>query len=147
MIGTVLEIEDLKRADSPEKIAAWFEKLGYKVEIDKTNIEGLELPTRCDEAICDGRSLMLRENPKLEIFLLELRPEEFKSDRSIHYRLLTILNSLWKPDSNLLLIATQNYRQFAIAIPKTNTETATGQKLPIKWWQIDRKNPTNYDLY
>lgn len=147
MIGQVLELEDLKKADSPEKVAALFEKLANNVEIEQADIDRLELPTRCDEAICDARFISISESPKLQILLLELRPEEFKSDRAIHYRLLTIANSLCKADPNLLLIATKNYRQLVIASPRKKTDATSSQKVKIKWWQIDCQNPTYYDLY
>lgn len=147
MIGQVLELEDIKRANSPEKIATWFEKLGYNVEVEQVYIDGLGLPTRCDEAICDALSITNLDLPNLQILLLELREEEFRSARSIHYRLLTIANSLYKTESNLLLIATKNYQQLVIASPRKKSNTASSSKLKIKWWQIDCKNPTYYDLY
>lgn len=147
MIGQVLEIEDIKRANSPEKIAAWFDKLGYNVEVEQVDIDELGLPTRCDEAICDALSITNFDLPDLQILLLELREEEFKSDRAIHYRLLTIANSLHKIEPNLLLIATHNYQQLVIASPRKKSDNAGTLKLQIKWWQIDSKNPTHYDLY
>ena len=131
MIGQVLELEDIKRANSPQKIAAWFEKLGYNVEVEQVDIDALGLPTRCDEAICDALSITNFDLPDLQILLLELREEEFRSDRAIHYRLLTIANSLYKTESNVLLIATKNYKEFVIASPRKKSDTPSSSKLKI----------------
>ena len=147
MIGQVLELDDIKEANTPQKIADLFDKLGNNVEVEQLDIDKLELPTRCDEAICDALSITNPENPNLQIFLFELRSEEFKSDRAIHYRLLTIANSLWKNDSNLLLIATLDYSQLVIASPRKRSDATGNLKLKIKWWQIDCQNPTYYDLF
>lgn len=147
MIGQILELEDIKEANSPKNVAALFDKLGYNTEIDLLDIDALELPTRWDEAICDAYLISDSNNPNLKILLFELRPEEFKSDILIYNWMKTIANSLSKTTPNFLLIATQKYLELVILNLYQHSEDIGNFKQIIKWWKIDCKNPVYYDLY
>ncbi|NET41008.1 hypothetical protein [Okeania sp. SIO2B3] len=94
MIGHSLEIDDLKKINSPKKILALFNKLGYNFELENLEIEQLELPTSCIGYIDNIYKINSDEEGNLEIFLLELLQEKFKTNRKLQEKIITISQNL-----------------------------------------------------
>lgn len=46
MLERLLQLDDLRNIDSPEKIASLFKRLGYNAEAQPLDIEDLQLPSR-----------------------------------------------------------------------------------------------------
>lgn len=143
MIGESLELDDIKKISSPNKIAALFEKLGYNFQAEHLDIEQLELPTQCDEAICDAYRIYDDEKDNLQVLLFELRAQEFRKDYTTYNRMIAIAGSLYQSTDNFLLVGTKNYHQLLVVIP----EKLENINLKAKWWLIDCKKPNYYDTY
>ncbi len=147
MIGYSLEVEDLKKINSPKKIVTLLEKLGYNFQAENLDVEQLELPTSCSEAICNAYIIYNHEKDDLQVFLLELQKAELKTNHRLHEKMITIFQSLSRSHKNFLLIGTNNYNHLIIVAPQTRKKRLENIKLNIKWWLIDCKNPTYYDTY
>ncbi|NEP82410.1 MAG: hypothetical protein F6K17_28920 [Okeania sp. SIO3C4] len=96
MIGHSLEIEDLKKVNSPKKIVALFNKLGYNLQLESLEIEELELPTSCSASIDNVYKIYGGREGNLEIFLLELLQKEFKTNRKLQEKIITISQNIPK---------------------------------------------------
>lgn len=94
MIGHSLEIDDLKKVNGPKKIVALFDKLGYNLQLENLEIEELELPISCSVSIDNVYKIHSYEESNLEIFLLELLQAEFKTNRKLQEKIITISQSL-----------------------------------------------------
>lgn len=147
MIGHSLELSDIKTISSPKQIATLFEKLGYNFQVEQLDIKQLELPTNCDEAICDAYRIYDEAKDDLQVLLFELRPEELKTNSKLHGRMANIAQSIYKSTKKILLIGTNNYHQLVIVIPQKIDNKLEKIDCQIKWWIIDCKNPTYYDTY
>ncbi|NEQ76466.1 MAG: hypothetical protein F6K24_11280 [Okeania sp. SIO2D1] len=96
MIGHSLEIDDLKKINSPKKIVALFNKLSYNLQLENLEIEQLELPTSCSGYIDNVYKIHSDEEDNLEIFLLELLQAEFQTNRKLQEKIITISQNLPK---------------------------------------------------
>lgn len=96
VIGHLLEIDDLKKVNSPKKIVALFNKLGYDLQLENLEIEQLELPTSYSASIDNVYKIHSDEEGDLEIFLLELLQKEFKTNRKLQEKIITISQNLPK---------------------------------------------------
>lgn len=94
MIGHSLEIDDLKKINSPKKIVALFNKLGYNLQVENLEIEQLELQTYCSASIDNGYKIYSNEEGNLDIFLLELLQGEFETNRKLQEKIITISRNL-----------------------------------------------------
>ncbi|GFZ95718.1 hypothetical protein [Okeania sp. KiyG1] len=94
MIGHSLEIDDLKKVNSPKKIVALFNKLGYNLQLENLEIEELELPVSYSASIDNLYRINSNEEDNLEIFLFELLQKEFKTHRRLQDKIITISQNL-----------------------------------------------------
>ncbi|MDY7008356.1 MAG: hypothetical protein SWX82_31645 [Cyanobacteriota bacterium] len=94
MIGHSLEIDDLKKINSPKEIVALFNKLGYNLQLEKLEIEELELPVSCSALIDNIYKINSDEEGNLEIFLFELLQKEFKTHRKLQDKIISISQNL-----------------------------------------------------
>ena len=145
MIGHTLELDDLKKISSPKKIVALFEKLGFNFQIEHLDIEQLELPSYCRETIDNTYKIYNPNQEELQVFLLELRQEKFKTNYKEQERIITISQGILRNKNNFLLIATKKYNKLIIVAPHRRENQNI--KISIKWWLIDCQNPNYYDTY
>ncbi len=145
MIGHSLELDDLKKISSPKKIVALFEKLGYNFQVEHLDIEQLELPNYCSEAIDNAYRIYNPKKEELQVFLLELGQEKFQTHCKEQEKIITIYQTISRSKNNFLLLGTKNYNKLIIVAPLSRENTNI--KISIKWWLIDCKNPTYYDTY
>ncbi len=94
MIGHSLELDDIKKISSPTKIVALFEKLGYNFQLEHLDIEQLKLPSYWSEIVYDAYKIHNYEEDDLEVFLLELGLEEFKTNPKLQEKIITIYQTL-----------------------------------------------------
>ncbi|MGD1803855.1 hypothetical protein ACP6PL_00210 [Dapis sp. BLCC M126] len=94
MIGDSLELDDLRKISSPKKIVALFEKLGYNFQLEHLDIEQLELPSYWSQTVYDAYKIHNYEKYDLEVFILELGLEAFKTNPKLQEKIITIYQTL-----------------------------------------------------
>ena len=145
MIGHSLELDDLKKISSPKKIVVLFEKLGYDFQIEHLDIEELEIPNYCSEAINNAYKIYNPKKEELQVFLLELGQEKFQTHRKDQEKIITIFKTISKNKNDFLLIGTKQYNKLIIVASHSRENTTL--KNSIKWWLIDCKKPNFCDIY
>ncbi|MEB3340561.1 sigma-70 family RNA polymerase sigma factor [Okeania sp.] len=145
MIGHLLELDDLKKVSSPQKIVALFEKLGYTFYLKNLDIEQLDLPDYCSEIIDNAYIISSPKQEELQVFLVELRLGKFPTNCKEQEKIITIYRTISKSKNNFLLIGTNNYDKLIIIAPRNRKNINIQNQ--IKWWLIDCKNPSHYDTY
>ncbi len=142
-----LTLDDIKNANSPEKIAALFEKLGYNANAQPLAVDDLELSARTAYAVDDAYLIADQGNGGLQVLLFQLQAKEFSSPSVAKSRMRAIAQSLSKRRSHFLLIGTQDYKQLILVNLRQSFDTQMNLKLKIKSWRYDRTNPTYYDRH
>ncbi|MEM1169162.1 MAG: sigma-70 family RNA polymerase sigma factor [Cyanobacteria bacterium P01_H01_bin.35] len=143
MIGHSLELDDIRKISSKKKIVTLFEKLGYNFQLEHLDIQELELSSYWSEIVYDAYKIHNYEENDLEVFLLELGLEAFKTNPKLQEKIITIYQTLSRSKKKKLLICTKKYNQLVIVAPQSREH----RNLQIKWWLIDCKNPSYYDTY
>jgi hypothetical protein len=142
-----LTLDDIKNADSPEGIAALFEKLGYNANAQPLAVDDLELSARSAYAVDDAYLIAEQGNGGLQVLLFQLQAKEFSSPSTAKSRMRAIAQSLSKRPSHFLLIGTQDYKQLILVNLRRNFDAQMNLKLRMKSWRYDRTNPTYYDRH
>lgn len=146
-----LSQNDIKNADSPEKIADIFQKLGYNAETHQSDVQALELPERTAKAIKTVYLIAEQKssNYTLQVWLFQLQAQEWNSEFDAKKRMKAIASSLCSRGSNFqfLLLGTKNYKQLILVNPRLSFDEQMNLCLSIKPWQIDLSNPSNYDRH
>ena len=92
MSERLLQLDDLRTIDSPERIASIFRKLGYVAEAQPLNIKDLQLSERNAEAISKTYLIANQGNVELQILLFQLAPNEWDSPSTTSTRMKVIAN-------------------------------------------------------
>lgn len=140
----LLQLEDIKNARNPEKIAVLFQKLGYNASAEPLAVEALELPPRSAEAVIDAYVIANEETDKLLVWLFQLRPKEFSE--SAKSRMKAIAESLCQRPCNFLLLGTKDYQQVLLVNPQQSFDDDLQLKFSVNFWELNLKKPTVYDL-
>jgi RNA polymerase primary sigma factor len=142
-----LTLDDIKNANSPEKIAALFQKLGYNANAQPLAVDDLELSARSVYAVNDVYLIADLGNGGLQVLLFQLQAKEFSSPSVAPIRMRAIAQSLCKRPSHFLLIGTQDYKQLILVNLRQSFDDQMNLKLKIKTWRYDRTNLTYYDRH
>jgi RNA polymerase primary sigma factor len=142
-----LTLDDIKNANSPEKIAALFQKLGYNANAQPLAVDDLELSARSVYAVNDVYLIADLGNGGLQVLLFQLQAKEFSSPSVAQIRMRAIAQSLCKRPSHFLLIGTQDYKQLILVNLRQSFDDQMNLKLKIKTWRYDRTNLTYYDRH
>jgi RNA polymerase primary sigma factor len=142
-----LTLDDIKNANSPEKIAALFQKLGYNANAQPLAVDDLELSARSAYAVDDAYLIADQGSGGLQVLLFQLQAKEFSSPSVAKSRMKAIAQSLSKRPSHFLLIGTQDYKQLILVNLRRNFDAQMNLKLRMKSWRYDRTNPTYYDRH
>jgi RNA polymerase primary sigma factor len=142
-----LTLDDIKNANSPEKIAALFQKLGYNANAQPLAVDDLELSARTAYAVDDAYLIADQGSGGLQVLLFQLQAKEFSSPSVAKSRMKAIAKSLSKRPSHFLLIGTQDYKQLILVNLRRNFDAQMNLKLRMKSWRYDRTNPTYYDRH
>ncbi len=146
MVERLLQLDDVRHIDSPEKIAVLFQKLGYNSGVQLLNTDDLQLPSRSFEAIYHSYMIANQGNSELQVLLFHLKPEEWNSPSVASGRMKAIANSVCQRETNFLLLGTKNYHQLMLVNPRKDFDKQQmSSKISIRKLLIDRTNPTNYD--
>jgi RNA polymerase primary sigma factor len=142
-----LTLDDIKNANSPEKIAALFQKLGYNANAQPLAVDDLELSARTAYAVDDAYLIADQGSAGLQVLLFQLQAKEFSSPSVAKSRMKAIAKSLSKRPSHFLIIGTQDYKQLILVNLRQSFDAQMNLKLKIKSWRYDRTNPTYYDRH
>ncbi len=147
MAERLLQLDDVRRIDTPEKVALLFQKIGYNASAQKLAIGDLELPSRSAEAIWDAYMIAnhQRGSESLQVLLFQLHDSEWQSPSVASNRMRSLAQSLCRRPSNFLLLGTKNYDQLMLVNPRKDFDADLNLKVSIRKLLIDRANPTNYD--
>lgn len=146
MSERLLQLDDLRNIDSPEKIASLFKRLGYNAEAQPLDIEDLQLPSSSANAIYDAYLIADQGNGGLQVLLFQLQPEQWSSPSVASTRMKAIASQIGRRQSEFLLLATKNYDQLMLVNPRKSFDEQMSLKASIRKLLIDRTNPTAYDL-
>lgn len=145
-----LTLDDIKNANSPEKIAALFEKLGYNANAQPLAVDDLELSARTAYAVDDAYLIADQGSGGLhglQVLLFQLQAKEFSSPSVAKSRMRAIAQSLSKRPSHFLLIGTKDYKQLVLVNPRLSFDADWKLKTSIKSWWIDLTAPKIYDRH
>ena len=145
MATRLLQLDDLRQVQTPDKIASLFQKLGYNARSSELDVRDLELPARSTEVVRSSYLIANQGREELQVLLFHLHPQEFSSPSVASNRMRSIANSLCKRPSNFLLLGTQDYNQLMLVNPRKSFDEQMNLKVGIRKLLIDRTNPTNYD--
>ncbi len=146
MSERLLQLDDLRNIDSPEKIASLLKRLGYNAEAQLLNIEDLQLPSSSANAIYDAYLIADQGNGGLQVLLFQLQPDQWSSPSVASTRMKAIASHIGRRQSEFLLLATKNYDQLMLVNPRKSFDEQMSLKASIRKLLIDRTNPTAYDL-
>ncbi|MEA5605241.1 Eco57I restriction-modification methylase domain-containing protein [Nostoc sp. UHCC 0252] len=147
MAQRLLQLDDVRHIDSPQKVASLFQKIGYNASAQQLAIDDLELPTRSAEAIWNAYMIADHQhgNESLQVLLFQLQENEWLSNSTASNRMRSLAQSLCRRPSNFLLLGTKNYDQLMLVNPRKTFDADLNLKVSIRKLLIDRANPTNYD--
>jgi hypothetical protein len=145
MATRLLQLDDLRQVQTPDKIASLFHKLGYNAQSSELDVKDLELPARSTEAVWKSYLIANQGKNELQVLLFHLHSDEFSSPSVASSRMRSIANSLCRRPSNFLLLGTQDYNQLMLVNPRKSFDEQMNLKVGIRKLLIDRANPTNYD--
>ncbi|MEG4286301.1 TaqI-like C-terminal specificity domain-containing protein [Microcoleus sp. A006_D1] len=145
MAERLLQLDDLRTIDSPERIASMFRKLGYVAEAQPFYIEDLQLSARNAEAISQTYLIANQGNAALQVLLFQLNPNEWVSPSTASTRMKAIASQLGRSATEFLLLATKDYNQLMLVNPRKTFDEKMNVKASIRKLLIDRTNPTAYD--
>lgn len=145
MPGRLLQLDDVRCTDRPEKIATLFQKLGYNASAQPLAVDDLELPDKSAEATRDAFLIADQEMGALQVLLFQLQDKEWQSPSSASSRMRSIANTLCRRPSNFLLLGTRDYNQLLLVNPRKSFDAQMRLSVGIRKLLIDRTNPTNYD--
>jgi type I restriction-modification system DNA methylase subunit len=150
MSQRLLQLDDVRNTDSPDKVASLFKQLGYNATrfAQPLAVRDLELPARSSEVIED--SYLIADHQKgatnsLQVLLFQLHRNEWETPSTASNRMRAIAQGLCRRPSKFLLIGTQNYRQLMLVNPRTSLDAQMIVKTSIRKLLIDRTSPTPYD--
>lgn len=145
MASRLLQLDDVRQIETPDKIAYLFKKLGYNASAQQLDKDDLELPSRSAEAIWNAYLIADQGKGALQVLLFQLQAEEFSSPSIASSRMRAIAQSLCKRPSNFLLLGTKDYNQLMLVNPRKSFDAQMNLRTSIRKLLIDRTNPTNYD--
>lgn len=147
MPARLLQLDDVRQINSPEKVASLFHKIGYNAAPQQLAVDDLELPCRSAEAVEDSYLIAdhQRGSESLQVLLFQLQSDEWLSPSIASNRMRSIAQSLCRRPTNYLLLGTKDYDQLMLVNPRKNFDADLNLKVSIRKLLIDRANPTNYD--
>lgn len=147
MAERLLQLDDVRQIDSPQKVASLFQKIGYNASAQQLAIGDLELPARSAEAIWDAYMIAdyQKGNESLQVLLFQLQENEWLSNSAASNRMRSLAQSLCRRPSNYLLLGTKDFDQLMLVNPRKSFDADMNLKVSIRKLLIDRANPTNYD--
>ena len=145
MGSRLLQLDDVRHTETPEKIAVLFQKLGYNASAQPLAVDDLELPGRSAEAIWNAYLIADQGKGALQVLLFQLQALEFSSPSIASSRMRAIAHSLGRRPSNFLLLGTKDYNQLMLVNPRKSFDAQMNLRTSIRKLLIDRTNPTNYD--
>ncbi len=150
MSQRLLQLDDVRDTNSPDRVADLFQKLGYNAtrSAQPLAVKELELPDRSADVIKD--SYLIADHQKgatnsLQVLLFQLHLKEWETPSTASNRMRVIAQSLCRRPSKFLLVGTQNYKQLMLVNPRTSLDAQMNVKTTIRKLLIDRTNPTPYD--
>ncbi|BAY66903.1 hypothetical protein NIES22_70470 (plasmid) [Calothrix brevissima NIES-22] len=149
MPARLLQLDDVRQINSPEKVAFLFQKIGYNAAAQQLAIDDLELPSRSAEAVWDAYMIANHQHgsESLQVLLFQLQSDEWLSPSVASNRMRSLAQSLCRRPSDYLLLGTKDYNQLMLVNPRKNFDFDADMnlKVSIRKLLIDRANPTNYD--
>ncbi len=149
MAQHLLQLEDVRKTDNPDKVVNLFQKLGYKTfgNAQSLGIKDLELAPASEKAI--EESYLIADHSKgadsLQVLLFQLSQEEWKTPGLASNRMKSIAQGLSRRPSNFLLLGTRNFNQIMLVNPRKSLDTQMNLRVGIRKLLIDRTKPTHYD--
>ncbi|MGB6295288.1 MAG: Eco57I restriction-modification methylase domain-containing protein [Rivularia sp. (in: cyanobacteria)] len=147
MLARLLQLDDVRQINSPEKVASLFHKIGYDTAAKQLDVDDLELPARSAEVVGDSYLIAdhQRGSESLQVLLFQLHKDEWVTPSVASNRMRSIAQSLCRRPSNYLLLGTKDYDQLMLVNPRKSFDADLNLKVSIRKLLIDRANPTNYD--
>lgn len=143
-----LTIEDIQDSDSPQGVAALFEKLGYPANLRQIDLLDLELPERHTSQIETVYFLSeyRQGNQSFQILLFQQRQDYQKFTVAGDW-LRAISNNLLNRPAHYLIIVTKDYRQLFLCSPSKWLDDNYNLVLSWESHQIDRLEPSSRDRH
>ena len=141
----LLQLDDLRNVDSPERVASLFQKLGYVIKTQQLGVETFNLSERNATSICNAHLIADQGNGELQVLLFQLHPDEWTSPSTASTRMKAIANQVCRSANEFLLLATKDYNQLMLVNPRRTFDEGMNVKTSIRKLLIDRTNPTAYD--
>jgi adenine-specific DNA-methyltransferase len=149
MSQRLLQLDDVRNTNDPDKVVGLFKKLGYNTfdNAQSLPIKALELSSRSEDAI--EESYLIADHSKgsdsLQVLLFQLSQEEWKTPGLASNRMKSIAQGLSRRPSNFLLLGTRNFNQIMLVNPRKSLDTQMNLRVGIRKLLIDRTKPTHYD--
>lgn len=93
MAERLLQLDDVRQIDSPQKVASLFQKIGYNASAQQLAIDDLELPVRSAEAIWNAYMIAdyQRGSESMQVLLFQLHDSEWLSPSVASNRMRSLL--------------------------------------------------------
>ena len=149
MAQRLLQLDDVRNTDNPDKVVGLFNKLGYKTfgTAQSLGIKDLELALNSEKAIEESYLIAdhNKDSESLQVLLFQLSQEEWKTPGIAGNRMKSIAQGLSRRSSNFLLLGTQNFKQIMLVNPRKSLDARMNLRVGIRKLLIDRTKPTPYD--
>ncbi|WP_243458611.1 sigma-70 family RNA polymerase sigma factor [Nostoc sp. UIC 10630] len=143
----LLQLDDVRNANTPEKIAAIFQQLGYNTTFQIWDISVLELPYGSAQAINQVYLIANQGNGELQVFLFQLHPNHWSSLDAVTHRMQAIAKSLCNGrTSHFLLLGTKDYKQLMLLSPHQSLNDKYNFSFKINTYLINTVDPSYHDL-
>lgn len=140
-----LQLDDLRKLNSPQGIALVFQSLGYNAEVQPINLEALDLSKGNIDALKEAYLIADQNNAGLQVLLFHLEETEWASTSMVSTRMKAIASQVCQRATKFLLMATKDYSQLMLVNPRVHLEDEKRLKSSIKKLVIDLNSPTAYD--
>ncbi|MDZ7962903.1 MAG: sigma-70 family RNA polymerase sigma factor [Aulosira sp. DedQUE10] len=143
----LLQLDDVRNANSPEKVAAIFQKLGYNATFQIWDVTVLELPSGSAQAINQVYLIANQGHGELQVFLFQLHANEWSSLGAVTHRMQAIAKSLCNGrTSHFLLLGTKDYKQLMLVSPHQVLDDQYNFAFSIYKCLINTADPSYHDL-
>ncbi|MBE9144084.1 sigma-70 family RNA polymerase sigma factor [Planktothrix mougeotii] len=141
-----VELDDIRKINSPEEVAVLFSNLGYNTICQSLDVRDLELPTQSAEAIKQVYLISDQCHGELQVFLFQFYPNQWNSLHEVTDRMLAIAKSFCKRPSYFLFLGTKDYKQLLLVSPRQSFDQQMNLKVNIYKYIINLADPTYHDL-
>lgn len=149
MSQRLLQLDDVRNINNPDKVVDLFQKLGYNTfnNAQSLAVKDLELSSKSDDAI--EESYLIADHSQaansLQVLLFQINEDEWRTAGTASNRMRSIAQGLSRRPSNFLLLGTSNFKQIMFVNPRKNFDIQMNLRVGIRKLLVERTKPTAYD--